>query len=343
MKTYEEMAANVLRRIDEYHADRRRARRRAVQLALPTLCGVCAALVGVGLWPASPPLEGGASTPPSSTVAGNQTQAAGMPSTDTTEAPTTTAKVTATIKEQTPETTANRLTGDADGSAAATPFIVLYQEKAKADSGASLQLMQPDKNYSYNIFLKMVSTKGMTQAQKDAAFDACVAQANRYWMTHSGHYGGHAVHTTADDYVIAVASLNHFRIQMDASKEFKQMRVRTTSPYGAVEVHGSAVMDGRYSVMPQGRDVLVTNEMAQKLGGSLYQEDGILSVAWEPTDESTCLMDGKESLDYAAFNDIIHFEVEYTDGSRSTGSVRLVFDENGEATVFCGEYGLLAE
>ncbi len=348
MKSYEAMAADVLRRIHDNCVEKQRKRKERWRVAVPALCGLCAALIGFGAWqgnrlPGILPTQ--SDVPPAVNLPSADKTTAEAAADETTSATQATTAVTegTTQTTQTQKTTAATVyvpSDDASG-ASPTPFIILYQEKAKADAGNAAQLMLADEDYAYNIYLNMVSTKGMSPSQKDALFNQCVAKANRFWIQHSGHYGGHSVHTTDDEYIIAVASLNSFRIKLDATKEFKQMRVYTDSPYGAVQVHGSKVEGGRLSVMPFGQDVTVSKEQAQRLGDERYQNDGILSFDWKPTDSSTKLMEGKTDLDYTAFNDTIHIELTYADGTKTTGSIRLVFDKTGEATVFCGDYALV--
>ena len=50
MKNYDEMSADVFRRIDEYQAERKRKRNRCIQAAGGLCCVCLAALLGIGAW-----------------------------------------------------------------------------------------------------------------------------------------------------------------------------------------------------------------------------------------------------------------------------------------------------
>ncbi len=304
MKTVEDMTKNVFRRMDEYQEVKKHRKQRAMRLAVPAVCGCFAALVGLGAW------QGwvfDTPTPPT----GGSTSATGAP---------------------TPETE----TRDA------APFIVLYAETAKADGNETL--LQADEQYPFHVYLHMVSKKGLSLEQSNALFEECVAKARQYTFKYTGKSGGHSVYTTQDDYIVATAFTDLFRVKIADKQQFKQLRVYNMATYGQIEVHGStSPKDGRPLVMPQGQDVVVTKEMAQERGGYTYQEMDVLSFSWEPTNDATKLMYGKDTLDYTAFNDTIYIEIEYEDGTKTTGSVKLVFDESGEATVLCGNYSLFMQ
>ncbi len=303
MKNYEEMAADVFRRIDEYQIKKRQKKQRTMRIAVPAVCCCVAVAIGAGMW------QGGLLRKPSPSIA---------------------PPTSSTVSEEKTDA----------GSAA--PFIVLYAEKAKA--GTEETLLQADEEYPYRIYFDMVSTKGLSQAQKDALFKDCVAKAKQYTYKYTNKSGGHSVHATEDECIVTVAFTDLFRVKLDSSKDFKQMRVYNTATHGQVEVHGTSRHEsGRLEVMPHGQDVVVTKEMAERMGGYTYLEKNILSFAWEPTADSTKLLDGKDRLDYTAFNDTIHVEIDYMDGTKSTASVKLVFDETGEATVICGGYSLFAQ
>ncbi len=47
-----------------------------------------------------------------------------------------------------------------------------------------------------------------------------------------------------------------------------------------------------------------------------------------------------DTVDFSDFNDTIHFEIQYTDGTVTTVSVELLFSDAGEATAVCGDYTL---
>ncbi len=344
MKTIEEMTNNVFRRMQEYRAEKQRKRAQVRRMVIPTACCLCAMLVGFGAWQGSSwlfcemPMQSEPSVNAEYSL-NSSTNTSGSP---TTAAQTTTEQTQSTQTQTTvPSTTVPSHQTVVDG-VSPTPFIILYQEKAKA--GATETVLQTDNSYLYNIYLEIVSTKGMTLAQKNALFEACVEKAKQYTYKYTGKSGGHCVHTTQDEYIVATAFTDLFRIKITDKQQFKQFRVYNTAKYGQIEVHGStSPKDGRPLVMPQGKDVVVTKEMAEERGGYAFQELDVVSFTWEPTNDATKLMYGKDALDYTAFNDTIYIEVEYADGTKTTGSMDLVFDVSGKATVTCSNYNLVMQ
>ncbi len=341
MKTVEDMAKNVLRRMDEYHAQKQRKKQVAMRVAVPAACCCLIALMSVGVWQgglfavSEMPTESGAPTDNPGLVLMPETSVStsGTATTDNS----TTAQTAETPTEKSDATTA-KTTATADKNEV-VPFLALYAEKAKA--GGNETVLQVNEQYPFHVYLHMVSKKGLSPAQSNALFEECVAKAKQYVFKYTGTSGGHSVYTTQDDYIVATAFTDLFRVNIRDKQQFKQLRVYNTATYGQMEIHGStSPKDGRPLVMPQGQDVVVTKAMAEERGGYAYQELDVVSFAWEPTDDATKLMYGKDVLDYTDFNDTIYIEIEYEDGTKTTGSVKLVFDESGEATVLCGDYSL---
>lgn len=238
MKTYNEMANDVLCRIEEYETKQRNKRKvmkRAVMpILVPAMCFCLAALIGVGV------RQGGLLNPdPVQTQSENNSSA------------------TEQLKK----------------IVAAEPFIYLCS--VESNENIKSDLIQPNQYYDCKIYLDFLSIKGLTEDQIEQKFNECNTKIKNALSKYSAlKFGKQGVGQVLrqEEYIVSKLSLNFFKLKLDDINNVKQIRVTNTSNYGQIDVFGTKENTENYK-FPHGKDLTIEKDQISECIGFSWNYD----------------------------------------------------------------------
>ncbi len=206
------------------------------------------------------------------------------------------------------------------------PFIMVASaadaENKEEKATTALEL---NKAYPCGVHLRIFDVSGMSETQKKNLVKKMNNELNLYAGKEGFVIGGSSVVTTDKLYMV-ICSVNEFRLDIQPDKTLKSINVKNTSPYGQMVY---SPHKPSFSVPLHGRDITVQGDEFDSATAGFY---------WDYTDELVKTLEDNPDTPFSAFDDVITFTVEYTDGSKSVGVVELSFDTYGNAAAICKEY-----
>lgn len=230
-----------------------------------------------------------------------------------------------------------KVTDNADGGKADTTgnsimpdimdafIIVASAEEYKGEATVATKTLEVDDAYPYGVYFKTYDINGMSETDKKSLLHKMNDELNTYADKENFSFGRSSIVATDKLYMV-ICSVNEFRFVIQPDKTLKSINVKNTSPYGQM-VYSSGKRD--FSGPPHGDDVTVTGEEFDQTTAGFY---------WDYTDELVGILEENPDTPFSAFNDVITFTLEYTDGSKSVGVVELNFDTYGNAAAVCKKY-----
>lgn len=230
-----------------------------------------------------------------------------------------------------------KVTDNADGGKADTTgnsimpdimdaFIIVAS--AGDYQGAATIAAQPlevNEAYPYGVHLKIFDVSEMSDSEKKSLVQKMHNELSVYVGEEDFVMGGSTVVATDKVYMV-ICSVNEFRFVIQPDKTLKSINVKNTSPYGQM-VYSSG--KPQFSAPLHGNDITVNGEDFDPSVAGFY---------WDYTDELVGILEENPDTPFSAFNDVITFTLEYTDGSKSIGVVELNFDTYGNAAAVCKKY-----
>lgn len=305
MKKYDEMAAEVFRRIEEYNIEKQRKRKRMTRALVPIMCFCLVAVLSVGAW------QGGffEAEPIQSEGDAGQSEVGNGCGDEEVEIDSTRAN----IGENVPE---------------AEPFIAMCS--LQNDGTVKTDLIEPEQVYACRFYINFTPIKGLSEAQikeKDdelkRSFESILSQNDI-----NGYYYGSSVRRE-EGYIATRAALNYFTLNLDLDS-VEEIKVSSTSEYGQIEVFGTKTQAGQ--------PVPVLHGHALTIGKEQITED--MHFSWNNIVIDEYLKENPNP-DCKDFDDCFHFAVKFDDGTVKTAAVSIRFDDSGEATAVCEGYKLL--
>lgn len=219
------------------------------------------------------------------------------------------------------DTTSSSLLPDIMGS-----FIVVASaaEPNKGETAAT-KALEVDKAYPYGVYFKVVDVRTMSEAQKESLLEEMNDELNIYAGKENFAFGRSSIVATDTVYMV-ICSVNEFRFDIQQDKTLKTINVKNASPFGQM-VYSSGKRD--FSAPLSGADITVIGEDFDQTTAGFY---------WDYTDELVGALEENPDTPFSAFDDVITFTVEFTDGSKSVGVVELNFDTYGNAAAVCKKY-----
>lgn len=211
------------------------------------------------------------------------------------------------------------------GTAAAfsKPFVIVASA-ADYKSGLDVtqdRTMEINEKYPFGVYLKVVSTKALTQEQREAVLRQINDNLFAYCGSNEFSLARSCV-VTADDFYLVECVRNEFRLT-PTSNNIKSVNVKNSSPYGEIVY---ATNKPQFSPPVSGNNITVNGDEFDFAASGFY---------WSHTEEMKKMLAENINIPFSAFNDIITFTVEYNDGSKAVNVVELIFDSNGNAATVC--------
>ncbi len=204
-------------------------------------------------------------------------------------------------------------------------IIVASAEDFKGEATVVTKTLEVDEAYPYGVNMKLCDITGMSESEKKSLVNEMRAELNTYANEDGFTMGGSTVITTDKIYMV-ICSVNEFRFNIKPDKKLKSINVKNTSPYGQM-VFSSGKRE--FSAPLHGDDITVSGEDFDPMTAGFY---------WDYTDELVNALEENPDTPFSAFDDVITFTLEYTDGSKSAGVVELNFDTYGNAAAVCKKY-----
>ena len=204
-------------------------------------------------------------------------------------------------------------------------IIVAGAEDYHSAATVAAQPLEVDEAYPYGVYFKTYDVNGMSEVDKESLLYKMNDELNTYAGKEDFAFGRSSIVATDKLYMV-ICSINEFRFIIQQDKTLKSINVKNTSPYGQI-VYSSGKRE--FSGPLHGDDITVNGEEFDPTIGGFY---------WDYTDELISALEENPDTPFSAFDDVITFTLEYTDGSESVGVVELNFDAYGNAAAVCKKY-----
>lgn len=204
-------------------------------------------------------------------------------------------------------------------------IIVASAEDYKGEATVVTKTLEVDEAYPYGVYFKTYDVNGMSETDKKDLLHKMNDELNTYADKEDFSFGRSSIVATDKLYMV-ICSVNEFRFVIQQDKTLKSINVKNTSPYGQM-VYSSGKRE--FSAPLHGADITVNSEEFDPMTAGFY---------WDYTDKLISALEENPDTPFSAFDDVITFTLEYTDGSKSIGVVELNFDTYGNAAAVCKKY-----
>ncbi len=303
MKSYDEMAGDVFRRIKEYNARQQKKKQRAVRTLTGAACLCAMALICIGIWHSRHPDNNTMQKPPFSTPVADAT----------------------TVPGSTGQSNSSFPSSPLEDPSAAVPAPFLYLCTPGKGGTQTLVPVQPYLGYESRIQLDFIAIHGFDDDRIEEERNACEAKLQAAIAELGSQSSIRCSCTVLQEagYIVSKLAANSFALDLDLEK-VARITVTNTSAYGQIDVFGANVEPG---VFLHGKAVSLEKE----------QITDKLSFSWNYRRINDYFSSTAQPR-YEDLNDTFHFTVEYEDGTVVTAALDIVFDASGTATICCTGY-----
>lgn len=204
-------------------------------------------------------------------------------------------------------------------------IVVASAEDIEGEATVVTKPLEVDEAYPYSVYFSTYDVSGLSESEKNSLLKKMNDELNNYADKEDFSFGRSSIVAT-DKIHMVICSLNEFRFVIQKDKILKSINVKNTSPYGQM-VFSSGKRE--FSAPLHGDDITVTGEDFDPATAGFY---------WDYTDELVNALEENPDTPFSAFDDVITFTLEYTDGSKSVGIVELNFGTYGDAAAVCKKY-----
>lgn len=217
-------------------------------------------------------------------------------------------------EQQNPETSAPNKNGGKDFG------VVLLVATSPNDPGTELveNLTLP-----MNYLLRVRDLRGLSEAERDKIINEerkfCNNQSNSSLLEAGVRY---THNMPRENYVISYIRTGCFRLQIENYDLVESISIRCSTKYGMVDVRSSDYP------WPKGWDVEIQPEDI-----SDYYLERPLEINWKYTTELLYALDEDPAMPLSSFSDTVTFSVKFLDGTVKETKVQIMIQDDGQFVV----------
>ena len=171
-----------------------------------------------------------------------------------------------------------------------------------------------------NYFLRVRDLRGLSKTEREKIINEerefCQEQSNSSLAGASVRY---IRNMPRENYVISFVRTGCFRLKIEDYEQVESIRIACTTKYGQVDVQWHEPYG------PKGQEVELYPENISE-----WDKQRGLRINWQYTSELLFALDEDPSMPLSSFSDIVTFTVRFLDGTVQESRVRVAIREDGE-------------
>lgn len=208
---------------------------------------------------------------------------------------------------------------------------------AGVDNTVVYKKLEMNEAFPYEMYIKAVNTKGMSNDERKAVFDQLKAEYQKKLNNRTTPWDTSLSSATSasENVIVMSAVIGSLKLSIENPEDVTEINVTNTSKYGNLVYHGFNLDSEKLSQL-------------RKKNGSLksyYPQTPVISFTaeefnfenhiffWQETEELISALGADINTPFSTFNDEITFTVKYKNGDIAKSVIRLEFNDNGNATV----------
>lgn len=214
------------------------------------------------------------------------------------------------------------------------PFIMVAGAIEGENEYKTLKL---NETFSFAYKISVIDIRGMDEKEREEA----VAKANKMLddiAENTGvepfNYSIGCVRGGFENIIFIETMANSIKLDLADKENIKTINVKNSSEWGYIEYYDSKLIEseqeeGKATWIPRGNEITITAEQYHQDSGGFH---------WKNSYKLDNAIDANPDIPLSSFKDTITFTVEYIDGSKETGVIDVVFDDEGDGSFIVREY-----